>query len=161
VVELDLVIGRESHSLRDRLGAASSDGARVEAFQDWLIERRRVHDGFEVVDRALVMLRRYGSRAPVTTVCKNLGISNKHLIEQFRRLVGLPPKIMGRIARFQQVVDTCRGQQAIDWPDLAYASGYADQSHLIREFRRLAGVTPSDFLVQTVADELRVPELDR
>ena len=37
------------------------------------------------------------------------------------------------------------------WGELAYECGYADQSHLIAEFRRITGRTPETFLQDTVA----------
>jgi AraC-like DNA-binding protein len=42
----------------------------------------------------------------------------------------------------------------MDWADLAADWGYADQAHLIREFRAMAGVTPGDY-VQDVAGRFR------
>jgi AraC-like DNA-binding protein len=34
----------------------------------------------------------------------------------------------------------------MDWAGLAAEWGYADQAHLIREFRAMAGVTPADYV---------------
>jgi len=157
VLELDLLIGSEAAALRDRLGALPSDRARAAELETWLLGRRRVHSSFSTVRRATEMLRDGGAhRAPVAEVCERLGLSNKHLVEQFRRVVGLPPKVVGRIERFQGVISACRGRAEVDWLDLAHRFGYADQSHLIREFRRLGSVTPSHFLAHRTPDESHV-----
>lgn len=155
VIDLDLLVGRAAVDLRDRLGDLAGDRARAEALQDWLLERRRVHASFAVVSHATEMLRG-GFRTSVADVCDRLGMSNKHLVHQFRTVVGLPPKVVGRITRFQRVIAACRGRQRVDWVDLAHAHGYADQSHLIREFRRLGGVTPTEFLDHRTPDESHV-----
>lgn len=144
VIELELLIGREAIHLRDRLGELPTDEARGDLFQEWLLRRRRVHSGFVTVSRAIAMLRDRPARASVAAVCDGLGISNKHLIAQFRRIVGLPPKVLARVLRFQGVVDACQTRGMVDWADLAHDAGYADQSHLIREFRRFACMTPGE-----------------
>jgi AraC-like DNA-binding protein len=153
VIELDLLVGSEARSLRDRLGVLSSDRSRSGLFQDWLLGRRRVHSAFELVRRALDILDRCDARAPIAAVCDDLGISNKHLVSQFRRLVGLPPKVVGRIQRFQRVIQACGSREEVDWLDLVDSCGYADQSHLIREFRGFAGLTPSEFLVVAAPEQ--------
>lgn len=156
VVELELLIGSEATSLRDRLGALPSDRARAVELEAWLLAQRRVHPSFSTVHRGVEMLCGDHYRTSVAEVCDRLGLSNKHLIEQFRRVVGLTPKVIGRVERFQGVIAHCRGRDAVDWQEVTHRFGYADQSHLIREFRRLGGVTPSHFLAHRTPDESNV-----
>lgn len=153
VVELDLLIGSEAAGLRDRLGGLTSDRARAAELAAWLIRRRKVRSAFTTVERAVRLLRADGAfHVSVAEVCSDLGLSNKHLIQQFRRVVGLPPKVLGRILRFQAVLAACSAEADVSWSRVAYEFGYADQSHLIREFRRLGSVTPSEFLASRSAD---------
>lgn len=51
------------------------------------------------------------------------------------------PKEYGRIARFQRALRMMQ-LGASDYADIAYANGYSDQSHFIREFRHFSGMTP-------------------
>ncbi len=146
VTDLELLIGAEATSLRDRLGAAATDLDRVRIIEAWLLDRRRVHSGFSTVQQALGLLGHPDRPASVTATCERLGLSNKHLIHEFRSMVGLPPKVIARILRFQRVVLACRDREAVDWLDLVHQHGFSDQSHLIREFRRLGSVTPTAFL---------------
>ena len=57
--------------------------------------------------------------------------------------VGLSPKELSRIARFQNVLRLAGRNPAAGWADLAARCGYADQAHLVREFKALSGATPS------------------
>ncbi len=68
---------------------------------------------------------------------------------KFREQVGLTPKTAARVLRFRSL---CRRLDAepVRWAEIAYDCGYADQSHLIREFRKLAGTTPTDFLARRI-----------
>jgi AraC-like DNA-binding protein len=100
---------------------------------------------------AFEQLRRTRGAARVEALAAELGCSRRYLRDGFVRQVGLPPKTVGRLVRFQHVRE--RIQEAPGrWSEVAYAAGYADQSHLNREFRELAGTTPSDFVRRLIPD---------
>jgi AraC-like DNA-binding protein len=158
VVELEDVVGpRAVDGAWTRVREAESDLDRCRALEAWLLERRwGVHPYYGTVRRAMDLLRAGAYGTPVGDLCSRLGLSNRHLIAQFRRTVGLTPKTYARIGRFQQVVDRCRGVSDVAWSRVAFEHGYSDQSHLIREFRRFAGVTPGQFLEARTPDESHV-----
>ena len=158
VIELDDLVGAgATDALWSRLRAIEDDEARCRLLECWLIERRAaVHPYFVSVRKALDLLRVSAFGTPVGELCVRLGLSNRHLIKQFRQTVGLTPKTYGRIGRFQAVVDACRGTGEVQWARVAARFGYADQSHLIREFRRLALVTPEEFIACRTLDESHV-----
>lgn len=79
----------------------------------------------------------------VEAIAKEIGISRQHLARQFLHHVGVTPKTFARVMRFRRVLSSI-GQDA-DWADVAAANGYYDQSHLIADFRELAGSTPNAF----------------
>ena len=78
-----------------------------------------------------------------TTCC----LSKKQFEREFHLHVGMNPKEYSRIVRFQKALWLMQHQQGkTNQADLAYTSGYADQSHLIREFKHLCGYTPLSLL---------------
>jgi AraC-like DNA-binding protein len=84
----------------------------------------------------------------IGALAAEIGCSRKHLAQRFAIAVGAGPKTVGRILRFgaaRRAIDA-KPAGRVDWADLAGAWGYADQAHLIREFRALAGVTSVDYL---------------
>ncbi len=81
---------------------------------------------------------------PVAAVAAEVGWSGRHLTDRFRAEVGLRPKEAARVARFDRARRALRPDARIG--DVAAAHGFADQSHLVREFRALAGCTPSEWL---------------
>src|SRR4051794_7853204 len=74
-----------------------------------------------------------------------LGLSERQLLRRFRRAVGYGPRTLARIMRFQRFLALAEGQPA-DLGRLAADAGYADQPHLTREARRLAGRTPLELI---------------
>jgi len=87
--------------------------------------------------------------ARVRNLADDVGLCERHLHRRFVRQVGLSVRRLGRILRFQYLVDELResrrrtGAASLDWAGLAQDYGYADQAHLVRESRALAGVTPA------------------
>jgi AraC-like DNA-binding protein len=64
----------------------------------------------------------------------------------FKKQIGLPPKAVARILRFHGIVRRLNRECVTSWADAAAASGYSDQSHLIRDFRRFMGESPGQYL---------------
>jgi AraC-like DNA-binding protein len=92
-----------------------------------------------------------GGRIPIATLGDELGWSPKRLITQFREQVGLPPKHVGRLLRFQRATNLLATTGTPDWGALARQCGYYDQSHLIHEFQRFAGDTPHGLMRRRLA----------
>ena len=95
------------------------------------------------VDAAVAQIIESGGAKRVDEIAKEIGISRQHLARQFLHHVGVPPKTFARVMRFRRVLDALG--RDVDWADVAIAHGYYDQSHLIADFRELAGATPNAF----------------
>jgi len=84
----------------------------------------------------------------VSTLSQTLGLSDRQLRRRCEATIGYGPKTLHRVLRFQRWLRLTRravGAQA-SLAALALESGYADQAHLTREVRRLAGVSPTALL---------------
>jgi AraC-like DNA-binding protein len=73
-----------------------------------------------------------------------LGLSERTLRRRFESAFGYGPKTLDRILRFQRYMASGSGFDRARISRRAAASGYADQSHLVRECRRLALCTPGN-----------------
>jgi AraC-like DNA-binding protein len=105
--------------------------------------RRLDPDRDRRVDFAVDRIVTSGGAIRVEDVADEAGISRQHLARQFRHHVGVSPKMFARVMRFRSVVDAY--DVTNDWADVAAKFGYYDQSHLIADFRELAGTTPNAF----------------
>ncbi|WP_353650413.1 helix-turn-helix domain-containing protein [Nakamurella sp. A5-74] len=102
--------------------------------------------------RAWDALTRSAGRAPIGAVADAAGVSTRHLGTLFRAEVGLAPKTVARLIRFEAVIGmlgrSVRAGRCIELAEIADAHGYADQAHLTREFSRLAGTSPGRWAQQ-------------
>lgn len=153
VVDARDIVGGAGAQLREQLAGMHSWPAQVACVQRWLLGRLqpRERDHALVVRAIAAIGARQGRGAAIAAACDELGLSNRHLIQLFRGLVGLPPKTLARVQRFHRALlrlpsDGSRAQ-------LAAELGFADQAHFTREFRAFAGVAPGQFLERRGADE--------
>jgi AraC-like DNA-binding protein len=79
----------------------------------------------------------------VPWITRALGLTERTLRRRFDAAFGYGPKTLERILRFQRYVQILRSPTWTSAAHRAAAAGYADQSHLVRECRRLALCTPS------------------
>ena len=80
----------------------------------------------------------------IATLATELGWSHRKLIARFRDEIGLAPKAVARVMRFDRATTALRNPEP-SLAQVAFECGYADQAHLNREFRELAGVSPKRY----------------
>ncbi len=86
-------------------------------------------------------------RGRVAALAARIGWSRRHLTERFRHEVGITPKTLARIARFEHACSLLRHGPR-DLAGVAIAAGYHDQAHMTHEWRALAGCTPKAWIAQ-------------
>ena len=145
-VPVDAVFGAAGARLVDRLAAAPSDAARVSLVEEFLISRLLARGGTREKSPVSFAVRRMlaSTRYSVAGLARECGWSPRQLERRFRAETGLSPRLLARIIRFQRVLRAL-GPQDADWVSVALDCGYADQPHLIRDFRAFTGQTPAAF----------------
>ena len=146
---LEELWGAEAIDLRDHLAECTTPAAMFQALERALLAHicrpPRRHPATAI---ALAEFQRCPTPASVMAVAERVGLSPRRFIEAFRNEVGLSPKLFCRIQHFQQEVRRVRESRTIDWAAIALTCGYYDQSHLVRDFRSFAGLSPTGYLAQ-------------
>jgi AraC-like DNA-binding protein len=115
---------------------------RLAAHADVTLLDPRVH-------RAVEMIGRRRGWLSIDRLARHLGVTRRHLQRRFKTLVGISPKRLARIERFQHALRMLDGGDRQPRGTLtAAACGYADQAHFVREFRELAGCPPGAHLMR-------------
>ncbi|MBZ9798116.1 helix-turn-helix domain-containing protein [Mesorhizobium sp. ES1-4] len=148
MVALDDVLGAEGAALRERLGNVPDWTARFDLAEAFVATRLESAAGTPLeIAWAYDRIIASGGRTRVASLAARLGWSRKHLADKFSDATGIGPKTLSRIVRFNRALRLAR-QSTVDWADVAADCGYADQAHLVREFRVLAGETPTAISVR-------------
>lgn len=160
------ILGRGVGPLRERLQEARSWAERF-ALVDAALAARIVdaRGPAPQVCRAWELLISSRGDTSVEAISREVGWSSRHLRAQFGVETGLSPKSLGRVVRFDRARRLLRARAAgaLRLADLAADCGYTDQSHLDRDFGRLAGLSPTAWLrsefrsVQDLDDGQRAP----
>jgi AraC-like DNA-binding protein len=94
-------------------------------------------------------IRDAGGLVSIDALAERISMSRRHLERRFLETVGISPKRLARITRFQnalRVLEAANPRQR--GTVTATTCGYADQSHFIREFRELAGCSPTEHVLR-------------
>ena len=142
VVEVGSLSSKLERDLMRVTASASSLPEKIRAVEtlltDYLINNK--HDSWLITLAGRIVESR--GLVSVDQLANDAGVSSRQLERRFLREVGVGPKLLGRIIRFQQVfraVEHCNAA----WAEIAIECGYYDQAHLIRDFNQFAEQTPA------------------
>ncbi len=150
VVHLQHLWGSHGARLAEDL-AELDEPARVDRLEAALLERvRRAPTPrlrLDVVGLAS-WVRAEPTSMSVRRLAEAAGVSRQHLTRVFRELIGVSPKRYCRLARFHAGLIYAGAGVGVKWAQVAAELGYADQSHMIAEFRELSSLTPEALATQ-------------
>jgi len=149
VVALSDLLGPRARELEERLADAPDWPGRFAALDDVLARKLEpVEPPREVAWAWRRLLAAKGALA-IDGLARELGWSRRHLTERFRREVGLAPKLAARVVRWEHACALlARPGRRPSLAAVAADCGYADQSHLTREWVALGGMSPRAWLAE-------------
>jgi AraC-like DNA-binding protein len=152
-VEAHSLLGRSISQLYATLGEARTFPTRVRLLDQFLLKRlyskSRTRDSHWA--RSLALVSQDRGAHTVRKLAASLNISPRQLERRSLKFSGMTPQTMARVARFVHALRVKRAsnhRRSLSWTEIAYASGYYDQMHLIREFRLMGGATPTALTAQ-------------
>jgi AraC-like DNA-binding protein len=144
IVSLEDLWGASGRELPADLNEAS-EADRITRLESALLDRlgkaKRPATGVNAGGLASWVSRQSG-RLTVESLSKAAGVSRQHLTRVFRECVGVTPKLYCRLVRFQSGLCYAGRGKDVNWAEAAIELGYADQSHMIAEFRQFSSLTP-------------------
>jgi AraC-like DNA-binding protein len=137
---------RSLTDLRDSTASPGVAAAAVQGHLAQLVDPSRVDTRVRhVVDT----IQRTRGRISVEDLARRVGLTRRHLERRFKSTVGVSPKRLARIARFQHALQILtRADVPQRGAYTAAECGYADQAHFVRECRELCGHAPEAYLLE-------------
>jgi AraC-like DNA-binding protein len=120
--------------------------AAAPLLDEWMLEATaRLGPSDALAAAAMVAIVRSHGERPIAGVARELASSPRRLQRRFSAAVGLTPKEFARIRRLRAAAAVLLGDDEPSWSRIAAERGFADQSHLIREFTAMARMSPAVF----------------
>ncbi|WP_460975285.1 helix-turn-helix domain-containing protein [Spirosoma knui] len=147
VVDLQDLWGRSADEMQQSVDEAPTMTQRVQCIQQHLIRQLAKASQYDLgVARCIDQISQVHGQLSLEELANRIGISNRQLIRRFNQCVGLAPKEFARITAFKHALAQLKISPDYNLTQIAYDSGYYDQSHFIHACREYSGLSPRQLL---------------
>lgn len=119
-----------------------STGQRIAWMEEYLMRRLDCGGYNPNFFNSVEQILKSEGRSTVREICEGSCVSQRQMERLFLREVGMPIKRTASLVRYQNVWRNVVRNKRFDVQEAVYRYGYADQSHLLNDFKRFHGVTP-------------------
>jgi AraC-like DNA-binding protein len=98
------------------------------------------------IQQAIALILKHQGKLPIKTIRDQVFLAERTFERKFSTQVGLSPKQFAKVIQFKCSLQQLTEENYSQLLDISYNSGFSDQSHFIRSFKRYTGKTPSEFL---------------
>lgn len=134
-------------TLEEAILSTTDDRARIDIAESHLRERLPPHDPkVEDVNRIMDLVLADREITKVEDLVRRSGVSKRTLQRLFSEYVGVSPKWVINRYRLHEALERASAGESVDWTTVALDLGYFDQAHFIRDFKKLVGKTPTEYV---------------
>jgi len=141
--DAEQVFGPAIARFQERLADCRTFEERISVANQFLLRRALTvppRDG--IAAAATDIIRRAGG-ARIPAMAGRVGLGVRQFERRFVQQVGVSPKLLARIARFEAALDRMARSPQGSWTEVAHRFGYYDQMHMVHDFSRFTGETPT------------------
>lgn len=137
------ILGREIEEVTEQLNEAPGIDNMVLIIEQYLLKKVKCLKAALPFETVLVQMLEQKKLLNVDELAKQACVSVRQLERQFKERTGIPPKLFIRLVRFSKAWIMREKNKDLSWLQIAHACDYADQMHMIRDFKDFVGVTPN------------------
>ncbi|MFH6998132.1 helix-turn-helix domain-containing protein [Flavobacterium sp. FlaQc-57] len=149
IIAIDTVFGKNGMILEEQLSEQGNNNSRVEllnVFFSNLISKKSASNQL-IINNSLDFIISNKGYFAVADLVKYTGYSERHLERKFQESIGLNPKKFGNVVRLHHFLKLLKNKtDDTNLTAICYEAGFADQSHLIKEFKKHTGISPTAYL---------------
>lgn len=139
----EAVLGRGIGELERQLGDTTAFAERVRIADKFLCEKCPALDRVSGISKAAMSVQVSAGCLRVSDLAQKTGLGIRQFERRFRDEIGMAPKLYARIVRFESALRRKAAAPVMRWTDIAHSLGYHDQMHMVHDFNRLSGDSPT------------------
>jgi len=149
IIAIDAVFGKNGIILEEKLSEQNNNHSRIELLDHFfgnLISKKTMSNQL-IINNSLDFIISNKGYFSVGELVKHTGYSERHLERKFKESIGLNPKKFGNVIRLHHFLKLIKNKtDDTNLTSICYEAGFSDQSHLIKEFRKHTGISPTTYL---------------
>lgn len=144
-VPSDLIFGSSINTLREQLFETSSFNEKIILVENYLENKFKTTTLKKTLVETIIKNQKFTSMS-LSNFKENTGYSKKHIIGKFKEQVGLTPKSYQRLLNINKAIVLLSKYEHSNYTHIAHDCGFYDQSHFIKNFKLITGITPKNYL---------------
>jgi len=152
IIAAEDIFGSKNSLLYEKLSEASYLETKIQILNAFFIKQaaKKNLSNQNLIHPTLNYILKNKGAVTVNHLVKYTGYSERHIERIFKECIGLNPKKFGNIVKLHFFLNLLKYKsRQSNFTNLCYEAGYADQSHLIKEFKKHTGITPTQYLNNT------------
>jgi AraC-like DNA-binding protein len=152
IVSIDDIFGQKGMDFQDKLSEENNVEKKIgllNHFFNTLISKKIFSNQF-IINNSLDFIIANKGLSSVKQLVEYTGYTERHLERKFKECIGLNPKKFGNIIRLHYFLKLIKDKsESTNLTGICYDAGFSDQSHLIKEFRKHTGISPTEYIYNT------------
>jgi AraC-like DNA-binding protein len=146
-INLDCIFANEAEETWEQLNEAKTINEKFLIAENFLYRKLLTNKVPNVkLIASIDLLFKSNSPVSIAAICQQHNISRKHLNFLFREYLGISPKMLSSLNRFQLILQTISKSRPDKLTDIAYELDFFDQAHFSNNFKRFTGLKPNDYI---------------
>jgi AraC-like DNA-binding protein len=145
IAPLTEILGTVAKQLEEQLSNVESVDDKVNLLQQFLLKQFTLQAEDLVFEYCVSKIVSSKGKITVKELERKTGYSSRWLNMKFAKKLGISPKNLSTIIRFNQYYNAVANNKEMDFMQNAFYDHYYDQSHFLKEFKRFTGLSHSGF----------------
>lgn len=142
---LEDMLGKPAREIQDRIAQTTAVEQKIRLIQGFLVQLLAKSEADPILDYCIENIIQSRGRVTVHSLERQTGYSSRWLHEKFTAKVGLSPKNLSSIVRFNEVYKQWARHGTLESLKADIYTYFYDQAHFIKDFKRFTGHTPRKF----------------
>jgi AraC-like DNA-binding protein len=139
------ILGKTVRALEEQISNAESIKGKINLIQQFLLKQLVSRNGDNIFDFCIQKITLTKGKILIKELERETGYSSRWLNMKFQEKVGISPKNLSSIIRFQQFYQALTKRDESNFFRNEFYEYYYDQSHFIKDFKRFTGFSPGKF----------------